>query len=461
MKKAIILAAGPGKKIWPYGEVRPKALIPVAGKPLVSHLIDDLVSLGVEHIVLAVSPKYSGDFREVFSKKASVSIFEAANSEGTADTLSLVLNARILAEEEEGFAVFYGDTIIHREDLKTFLSLNTSGEELGVLLTSQEGEDSRDWIGARLSGNTISEILGHPREGGMHRFTAFIPGRGFSDYLERCPSYFPALEVGMMPPREKHLEAAVSLWLRDGKKITAMETSHPAPDIDKPWHILEANRLMVNRLCGELRENELAEGASIDESASLAGPVRLGKNSRIGKNVIIRGKLIAGDNVSIDAGAIIDGNLVVGDGSFIGNACYIEGGSVVGTDCVVSHAAELSGVIFNGVYLYHYMEIYGIIGENTDIGAATVCGSLRFDDGITIHRINGRREFPRNYSNASFIGDYCRTGVNAVIMPGCKTGPYSIIGPAVLLEKDLPSGTGIRVKQEQETFKWGPGRYGW
>ena len=68
---------------------------------------------------------------------------------------------------------------------------------------------------------------------------------------------------------------------------------------------------------------------------------------------------------------------------------------MVGGGCVVSHAAELSGVIFDGVYLYHYMEIYGIVGTNTDIGAATVCGSLRFDDDNTIHRIRGRREYPR------------------------------------------------------------------
>ena len=458
MKKAIILAAGRGKKIWPYGEVRPKALLPVAGRPLVSFLVNNLLSLGVKEILIAVSPEYSGDIRTAFSRVPSVRVAEVKNSEGTADTLFSVLDG----EDSAGTAVFYGDTLIHSDDLKSFLSSGTDDKEgLRVLLTSQAQEDSRDWIGARVSGGAITEILGHPREGGMHRFSAFIPGRGFSDYLERCPSYFPSIEVGMMPPREKHIEAALSLWLRDGHPVSVTETTHLTPDIDKPWHILEANRLMVDRLCSELKENELAEGASIDDSAALAGPVRLGRNSRIGKNVILRGKLIAGDNVTIDAGAIIDGDLIVGDGSFVGNACFIEGGSVVGADCVVSHAAELSGVIFDGVYLYHYMEIYGIVGRNTDIGAATVCGSLRFDDGITIHKTDGRREFPRNYSNASFIGDYCRTGVNAVIMPGCKTGPYSIIGPAVLLEQDLPEGTGIRVKQEQETFKWGPERYGW
>ncbi len=457
MKKAVILAAGRGKKIWPYGEIRPKALLPIAGKPLVSYLVDGLITLGVEDILIAASPEYAGDLRAAMNGKPAVRIVESQSTGGTADTLSSVLNAG----EDAGTAVFYGDTLIHPDDLKDFLKVKSKKEEFRVLLTPRGQEDSRDWIGAGLKDGSINEIIGHSQEGGMHRFTAFVLGGGFSAYLERCPSYFPSVEVGMMPPQEKHIEAAIHLWLKDGLPLSVTETTKPVSDIDKPWHILEANRLMIDRLCEDLHENELVEGASIDESASLEGPVRLGRNSRIGRNVIIRGKLIAGENVTIDAGAIIDGDIVVGDGSFIGNACFIEGGSVVGSDCVVSHAAELSGVIFDGVYMYHYMEIFGIVGRNTDIGAATVCGSRRFDDGITIHKINGRREFPRHFSNASYIGDYCRTGVNVVIMPGCKTGPYCIIGPAVLLEKDLAAGTGIRVRQEQETFTWGPERYGW
>jgi bifunctional UDP-N-acetylglucosamine pyrophosphorylase/glucosamine-1-phosphate N-acetyltransferase len=107
------------------------------------------------------------------------------------------------------------------------------------------------------------------------------------------------------------------------------------------------------------------------------------------------------------------------------------------------------------------MEIYGLIGESTDIGAATVCGSLRFDDGATIHRIKGRRELPRNFSNATYLGDFCRTGVNAIIMPGCKVGPYSLLGPGVLLEDDVPARTSLRVKQTLETRSWGPEKYGW
>ena len=114
-----------------------------------------------------------------------------------------------------------------------------------------------------------------------------------------------------------------------------------------------------------------------------------------------------------------------------------------------------------GSYLYHYMHVYGIIGENADLGAATVCGSLRFDDGETTHRILGRKEIPKDYSDACYIGDYCRTGVNAMLMPGVKMGAYSIVGAGVLLEQDLPSKTLVYTKQELHYKPWNSDKYGW
>ena len=107
------------------------------------------------------------------------------------------------------------------------------------------------------------------------------------------------------------------------------------------------------------------------------------------------------------------------------------------------------------------MEFYGVIGTGTDLGAATVCGTLRFDDGDTEHRVKGRRERPQKHANAAFIGDYARTGVNAIIMPGRKVGVYSIVGPGVILAEDLSDRTVVMARQEQERKAWGPERYGW
>lgn len=109
------------------------------------------------------------------------------------------------------------------------------------------------------------------------------------------------------------------------------------------------------------------------------------------------------------------------------------------------------------------MEIAGIIGENTDIGAGTVCGSLRFDDGLGFHIVNGRKETPnsQNLANACYIGDQCRTGVNASILPGKKVGSGSIVDPGVLLDEDLESNKAMFLQQNQIKKDWNLGRYGW
>ncbi|MEM3258262.1 MAG: nucleoside-diphosphate-sugar pyrophosphorylase, partial [Thermoproteota archaeon] len=93
-----------------------------------------------------------------------------------------------------------------------------------------------------------------------------------------------------------------------------------------------------------------------------------------------------------------------------------------------------------------------------DIGAATVCGTLRFDDEKTIVEVKGKKLIGEN---VAFIGDYCRTGVNAILMPGVRVGPYSIVGPGVILYEDLEPYKIVLAKQELVKKDWGPNKYGW
>jgi bifunctional UDP-N-acetylglucosamine pyrophosphorylase/glucosamine-1-phosphate N-acetyltransferase len=86
---------------------------------------------------------------------------------------------------------------------------------------------------------------------------------------------------------------------------------------------------------------------------------------------------------------------------------------------------------------------------------------LRFDDGETVHKVLGRREIPHVGANASYIGDFSRTGVNAILMPGVKVGAYCCVGPGVVLYDDLPHRTLVLVRQDLERREWGPERYGW
>jgi bifunctional UDP-N-acetylglucosamine pyrophosphorylase/glucosamine-1-phosphate N-acetyltransferase len=226
--------------------------------------------------------------------------------------------------------------------------------------------------------------------------------------------------------------------------------------------MLTANVYMVRKRTGQLTQHVFEEGSVVSDKACIKGYIHLGRNSYIGDNVLIKGSVIAGDNTIIDNGAIINGDAIIGDNTVIRNYCQVYDGVSIGDNCILDHGAEfIGGMIMDKVYLYHYCEMFGAIGSYTDIGAATVCGILRFDDGETQQLVKGRRETPAAFGNAVYLGDYCRTGVNAILMPGCKVGSYSVVGPGVILNRDLEENSFIEIKQELTVKTWNTDKYGW
>ena len=73
--KAVILAAGEGKRLRPITSSRPKPLIPIAGKPLLEHTILGLKAAGIDEVLLIVGYKeqlikdYFGNGIEKFNIK--------------------------------------------------------------------------------------------------------------------------------------------------------------------------------------------------------------------------------------------------------------------------------------------------------------------------------------------------------------------------------------------------------
>lgn len=457
MKTAVILAAGEGKRIWPYAVIRPKCMVPVANRPVISYMAETLKGIGIENIIIA-GGNMSEQIGNYFRNDTAVKIIKTDAAKGTAFTLKEA--ARYVSEDS--FLVLYGDTIIEEQDLKALMESVEETNVPAALIEPLNDEPSNDWICCAVDNGKIYNITGHPRYKCSHRFCGFALTVDVLKYVERNSGLFTNVNVGVMaPPNEGYLEMSLADYISDGNNINAIETTGFFIDIDKPWHILEANDFMVRKLCLKLTSNITGEDAEIDPSAVIEGFVKLGRGSKIGRNVVIKGNIIVGDNTLIDNGTIIEGYAVIGNDCIIRNYCQIGIGSSIGNRCIVEHCAEFSGIAMDRVHLYHYMEIGGIIGTCTDIGAATVCGGLRFDDGKSEHRICGRRERPNKYANCSYIGDFCRTGVNAIIMPGYKTGAYSIVGPGVVLNEDLPDNTLIMVEQQTVKKYWGPEKYGW
>jgi bifunctional UDP-N-acetylglucosamine pyrophosphorylase/glucosamine-1-phosphate N-acetyltransferase len=264
-----------------------------------------------------------------------------------------------------------------------------------------------------------------------------------------------------MPPLEADLAQSLQMMIDEGRPVRAVPAAEFLVDLDKPWHILEAHDRLGAYLAARLTGNVIAPTARIHDGADIQGHVVLGENAVIGNRVVIQGPLWLGPGATVTNGAIVHGPTMFGAGTHVRDYCYV-GGAAMGERGIIGHGAEFGGVAFDTVYLYHYCEIWGVLGSAVDIGAATVCGTLRFDDRVTEHRVKGRRELPASdYANATFFGDYSRTGVNVIPMPGAKIGAYSCVGAGVVVYEDIPSRKLVLQKQELTMRDWGPERYGW
>ena len=464
MDTAIVLAAGLGRKVWPYGEFRQKCTIPVANTPIVRRLVESLVEAGCQRIIVVVG-HHAQQVRGALADLPNVVFVTQHSPDGTA---SAVLTASEYLEDQP-YLVVYGDIVTVPDNLRNFIQeFHSHNVEAAALVQPLGNEDASNWLCAGMgteaadgkSVSTLSGIEGHPR-GGSHRLCGVYAFRSSAtSYLLRNPGIVTRVPVGGMPPPESEIAQSLQLMIDDGKTVLAVQTMEFLVDVDKPWHVLEANHELVDYLAKHVPADQVAAGAVISDAAEINGHVVLGRNSVIGPRVVVNGTLIAGANNNITNGAILHGNILVGDQCRISDYCDV-GSSAIGNRCIIGHGAEMSGVLFDKVYLYHYCEMSGVFGCATDIGAATVCGTLRFDDGDTRMRVEGRSEVPAYGSNSTYMGDYCRTGVNAIIMPGRRIGSYSVVGPGVILYDDVPSKTMVMAKQELISKPWGPERYGW
>ena len=116
MDTAIVLAAGLGRKVWPYGEFRQKCTIPVANKPIVRRIAEDLIEAGCQRIVVVVG-HHAQQVRGALADLPNVVFVTQNPLDGTA---SAVLTASEHLNDEP-YLVVYGDIVTAPDNLHNFI----------------------------------------------------------------------------------------------------------------------------------------------------------------------------------------------------------------------------------------------------------------------------------------------------------------------------------------------------
>ncbi len=482
--RAVVLAGGDGARMAPFGETQAKALLPVGARPLLAGTLEELAAAGVTWVRVVAGGRHAQAVT-AFATRAGVDVV-TTEAPGTAAAL---LAAMEDMEDMEGTGAaadgqpilcIFGDVWFGRGVLSGLVERARAGavDAAWALAVPLGAERPQDWICVAVEGDAGAAgdgsgdgagvarahgWRGHPRSGSHRSGGAFWLPPGFGRYLRANPGQGVRVPVGGMPPAESYLEESLNLFLEDGGRVWAVVPRRPVWDLDKPWHLLAANEADLAQRFGPVTGIRLAPGAEVDPTAALRAPVVLEEGARIGPGVIVHAPLYVCAGGSVTDGAIVAGPSLVGPGSHVREYARLDG-AVLGADVVVGHCAEVSGVVMAGARIVHYCELSGVVGRSVDIGAATVCGTLRFDDGASRQRVGGaggRWEVPAVCADAAYFGDFSRTGVNVTLLPGRSVGAYACVGPGVVVAQDVPPRTLVLLAQELEHRPWGPERYGW
>jgi NDP-sugar pyrophosphorylase family protein len=455
---AILLAAGRGRKFWPFADARNKCAFPLGDRPIVRRLAEQLLGAGIAGIAVVVG-EHAGSVRAALQGlEDRLTFVEQPRPDGTAAAALLGWEAL-----GDGSCVLaYGDVVASDAAVAAAVAAAREGAAPAAAAVVPLGpERPGDWITVDCAGGALTAFEGHGRDGTHRLCGLFALSSAALPYLRANPGLMTHVPVGGMPALEADVAESLARMADDGLEVRALQAPGPFVDLDKPWHILEARRAWLAERFDGAPELRIADGGRVAESAEVGGRLILEPGAVVGERVVAQGDLWVAAGAEITNGAIVGPNCFVGPRARVRDYALVTGDSMLGPDSLCGHGAEFAGVLLEGAYLYHYCEISGVVGARVDIGAATVCGTLRFDDGEAPQRIAGRREAPREGANAAYLGDYSRTGVNAILMPGVKVGAWSCVGPGVVLNEDLPSRQAVFVRQALERRPWGPERYGW
>ncbi len=210
-------------------------------------------------------------------------------------------------------------------------------------------------------------------------------------------------------------ESALDAMTKDTKRIRVVPYSGSWSAIKYPWHIFDAVKHFLDRT-----------------------PKYISPSANISEKAVVEGKVIIGDNVRVFENAVIRGPVYIGANCVIGNNSLVREYNHIGSDCVVGYSTEIKGS-YVGDGCWFHMNYVGdsIIGENCYFGANTVLANWRFDEKNISVRIGDDLIDSGLDKFGAIIGNDCKTGVNASIVPGVRVGPNSIIGPQVCLTEDL------------------------
>ncbi len=283
--KGLVLAGGSGTRLRPLTYTGAKQLVPVANRPVLFYVIDNLVDAGVTEIGVIISPETGAEIRKALGDGSAFGArLEYILQDRPAGLAHAVATAKPFLGDDD-FVMYLGDNLIGmkiREAVETFRSDKTFAAS--VMLHEVPNPSSFGIAEIDASGNVVS-LVEKPKEPKSNLALVGI-------YLFRKSILDAIAQIKPSTRGELEITDAISKLIALGGTVKFTRLTSWWLDTGKKDDMLLANDTVLDDwLTGGI-------DGTVDAASKVSGRVRIGKGARV-ENSVIRGPVIIGDGVEI------------------------------------------------------------------------------------------------------------------------------------------------------------------
>ena len=423
----IILAAGKGTRM---RSSLPKVLQPLAGRPLLGHVIETAKKLNAANIITIYG--HGGDKVQQAFAQEQVQWVEQAEQLGTGHAVKVTLP--VLPVEGVSL-ILSGDVPCVTQN--TLQRLLDASAQTGIGIVTLTVDDATGYGRIVRENGQIQAIVEHKDASDEQRKIKEFNTGIYCVSNAKLHQWLPKLS-NENAQGEYYLTDIIAMAIADGLEVASVE-----PEL--AFEVEGVNdRVQLAALEREFQSYQakklMQQGVHLIDPArfDLRGNLSVGQDVRIDINVIIEGDCEFGDHVEIGAGCIIK-NTVIASGTKV-QPYSIFDHAVVGSDAQIGPFARLrpGAKLANEVHIGNFVEVKNSsIGFGSKANHFTYLGDAEVGAGSNI----GAGTITCNYDGANkyktIIGDAAFIGSNSSLVAPISIGNGATIGAGSVITRDV------------------------
>ena len=437
----VILAAGEGKRM---KSRKPKVLMPLAGRPLLGHVLETARALAPAAIHLVYG--HAGEqVRDAFAAQTDLHWVEQAQRLGTGHAV-----AQALAHIPDGarVLVLYGDVPLLRA---TTLAPLATADGLALLATELDDPYGYGRVLCDAQGlvlGVVEEKDATAEQRAIRRVNTGILAadaghlRGWIGRLDRNNAQ-----------GEYYLSDVFAMAASEGRPAACVECTDPveAAGANNPLQLTELEDQHRRRAAHAL----LLQGVRLTDPrrVELRGEVNAGMDVELDIDVILEGKVTFGDDVHIGPFVRLK-DVQLASGTVVLAHCDLEGVVSEGAADIGPFARLRPGTeLAAGVHVGNFVETkQARLGEGSKANHLSYLGDAQIGAGVNV----GAGTITCNYDGANKhltqIGDGAFIGSNSALVAPVRIGAHATIGAGSVITKEAPEGELTLARGRQQTI---------